>query len=216
MRRGNSRVPGCASIRSMIEPGMLTAVLQGALTAPPDALEVAIVPGLDAVAMVALAIGLAAVVVSIMGKKAGLIIAAADVLGFTGYILSWQGVAIEWWALVNVFWTAVMVAVGFGFEPLVSRMGVRLFRLDRNVMMGAAIGMIVALFVGPGTSGLTIMVLGAFLGAMAGGLFSGTALGRSFKDAVGALLGLFGGDGIRLMTTLSVVALVVRTATIVP
>lgn len=201
----------------MIEGDLLAAILQRGVTAPAsNPMQLEIYPGIDLVVLLALATGLVAVVLSIMGKKAGLITAAADVGVVSAYALLMQNFAIEVWAIWNVVWTAVMLAVGFGFEPLAARMGVRLFRLDRNVMMGAAIGMIVALFVGPGTSGLAVMVFGALLGALAGGLFSGTSLDRAAKDAVGALLGLFGADGIRLMATLSVVALVVRTASVVP
>lgn len=195
---------------------MLSGVFSGALAAPRNAIPFEIVQGVDIVEMGALGVGLAAVVLAAMGKKAGLIAGAATTVVFTIYALWLRDFPLETWAFWNIFWTAAMVAVGFGFEPLVARMGVRLYRLDRNVLMGAAIGMIVALFVGTGTSGLTLMVLGALLGAMAGGLFSGVAFGRSFKDAVGALLGLFGPEGIRLMTTLAVVALVVQTARLVP
>lgn len=207
---------GVLASPSMIEPGVLAATLQRVLTPPGNPLQLEIYPGVDLVVLVSLAVGLAAVVLSTLGKKAGLVTAAAAVLALSAYVLALQNFAIETWAIWNVVWTAVMLAVGFGFEPFVARLGVRLFRLDRNVMMGAAIGMIVALFVGPGTSGLTLMVFGALLGALAGGLFSGVSLDRAFRDAVGALLGLFGAEGIRLMATLSVVALLVRTAGMVP
>ncbi|MBM3266935.1 MAG: DUF456 domain-containing protein [Candidatus Sericytochromatia bacterium] len=173
--------------------------------------------------LVALGVGLAAIVVAALGKKAGLVLAAADVVAVQLFpLLALLGprvitgddaaaapspgalaVSVVW----PLAWTAVLVAVGFGFEPLLRRLGVGIYRLDRQVMLGAAIGMIVALFA---TAGMSMMVFGAFLGALAGGLFNGVYLKRAATDALGSLLGLFGADGIRLVCTLSIVGLVVR------
>ncbi len=169
-----------------------------------------------------LGVGMVAIVLAVLGKKAGLILAAADVVAGMAYpVLAMLGPRMITGAEVEppsalaigsamawpILWTAILVAIGFGFEPFLRRLGVGIYRLDRQVMMGAAIGMIVTLFVAPGMS---MMVVGAFLGALAGGLFAGVQLQRAFKDALGSLLGLFGGDGIRLMCTISVVAQVIR------
>jgi hypothetical protein len=171
----------------------------------------------------ALVVAFVALILASLGKRAGLVVAAADVvlmaaLPFLGMLgprmvtgeeteaVSPAGLALGMaWPLV---WTAILVVVGFGFEPFLRRLGVGIYRLDRQVMMGAAIGMIVVLFAAPG--GMSTMVLGAFLGALAGGLFGGTAPGRAARDALGSLLGLFGADGIRLMCTLAIVSLIAR------
>jgi uncharacterized protein YqgC (DUF456 family) len=157
-----------------------------------------------------LAVALAAIVASALGKKAGLVVAAVDALSIASYGLAREFASFLLPAAWTLVWTAVMLAVGFGFEPFARRFGISLYRLDRNVMLGAAIGMIVALFATPfAASGLTMMLLGAFVGAMAGGLLTGVYLKRAFFDALGSLLGLFGSDGVRLMATLSLVAMIV-------
>ena len=75
-------------------------------------------------------------------------------------------------------------------------------------MTGAAVGMVVTLFVGS-KGGLGLMLLGAFLGALAGGILASAPPRRALVDSLGALLAMFGGDGIRLLCALTVASAVV-------
>lgn len=154
------------------------------------------------------ALALAGIFLAVRGHRAGLIVVGAAWL--PRLFLAWAGDGVD--ALlaegVTAAWTSLLLLLGWFFERAAARLGLRLFRLDRQVMTGAAVGMVVTLFVGS-AGGLGLMLVGAFLGAFAGGILAAAPPRRALVDSLGALLAMFGGDGIRLLCALTVAATVV-------
>lgn len=155
-----------------------------------------------------LAVTMAGLILALLSRKLGLGIVSGVALAAIGLTSVDLMPAIRPELLLASFWVVLLTVVGFGVEAFAARLGVRFFRLDRNVMLGASVGLLVTLFT---TFGLSMIVAGAFLGAVAGGLFTGSNPKRALIDGVGALLNIFGGDGLRLMCGLSIAAIIVRT-----
>ncbi|MBI6545656.1 MAG: hypothetical protein HY692_02620 [Cyanobacteria bacterium NC_groundwater_1444_Ag_S-0.65um_54_12] len=171
---------------------------------------------LNMVAYAALAMAFLGVVLALRGQQPGLWLTALDLSALAvfqallpaGYwrpaeLLS-SGVGLA------LLWTGGFLLVGFGIEPFAARIGVRLFRIDRGVLMGAALGLLLTLFL---PFGLTTIVGSAYLGASIASMLMGSRFKRALGDGVGALLAIFGPKGIRLMCTLSLASLLVQSAT---
>ena len=82
----------------------------------------------------------------------------------------------------------VVVVVALVLDWIVPTLGAKKFNCSRLGMLGCFIGTIVGLFFLP-----LGVVLGPFIGALAGELVSGKPFGLSLKGAFGALLGYVGG-----------------------
>lgn len=150
-------------------------------------------------------LALTGVVLSIRGLKSGLLVVALAWL--PKLFLAWLAAGATGLLRdgATAAWSLLLLLLGWSFERLAARLGLRLFRLDRQVMTGAAVGLLVTLFTAA-SGGLGLMLLGAFLGALAGSLLASAPPRRALVDALGAMLALFGGDGIRLLCTLAVAA----------
>lgn len=153
-------------------------------------------------------LALVGIFLAIWGYRAGLLVVGAAWL--PRLFLAWLGQGVDGLLAdgVAAAWTCLLLLLGWFFERAAARLGLRLFRLDRQVMTGAAVGMVVTLFVGS-KGGLGLMLLGAFLGALAGGILASAPPRRALVDSLGALLAMFGGDGIRLLCALTVASAVV-------
>jgi uncharacterized protein YqgC (DUF456 family) len=94
------------------------------------------------------------------------------------------------------------VLVTFGVDYLASATGARLGRGSRYAVGGAILGMLLGLvFLGP-----LGMVLGPFLGAVAGEVLAGKSIDQAVRAGTGALLGLLAGALIRLGISLAMIA----------
>ena len=87
------------------------------------------------------------------------------------------------------FWSiqTIIVIVLFVADYAVSAWGVKRYGGSRGSVIGSTIGVILGPFVIPAFG----LVIGPFLGAMFGEVIAGSSLERSFKAAVGAVVGLF-------------------------
>jgi uncharacterized protein YqgC (DUF456 family) len=154
--------------------------------------------------------GLVALFLAATGQRAGLILAAAMVYAYETYLVIQNPAAAGISQGFAVGWTTLMLATGFGLEGLVERVGTHFFRLDRQVLGGAAIGIVIAIFAFQ--SGITMVVIGAFLGALITGLMRRQSPRTAVNDALSSLVGIFGGKGLRLLCTLSVLGTVLGLA----
>jgi uncharacterized protein YqgC (DUF456 family) len=94
------------------------------------------------------------------------------------------------------------VLVTFGVDYLASATGARLGRGSRYAVGGAILGMLLGLvFLGP-----LGMVLGPFLGAVAGEVLAGKSIDQAVRAGTGALLGLLAGALIKLGISLAMIA----------
>lgn len=94
------------------------------------------------------------------------------------------------------------VLVTFGVDYLASATGARLGRGTRYAVGGAILGMLLGLvFLGP-----LGMVLGPFLGAVAGEVLAGKSIDQAVRAGTGALLGLLAGALIKLGISLAMIA----------
>lgn len=146
---------------------------------------------------------LAGVLLAIAGYWPGLGLLAAEFGALIAYHVTQTGDVSM--VATSITWAVVLLAIGFGLEPLAEKLGARIYRLSHQTLMYASVAMLVVLFV----AGLTWMVPAAFIGAFAGGLMAGTPPGRAASDGVGALLAIFGANGIRLLCACAMASLVV-------
>ena len=146
---------------------------------------------------------LAGVFLAMAGYWVGLGLVAAEFGALIAYSVTQTGDVS--YVAGSIAWAVVLVAVGFGLEPLAERIGTRIYRLSHQTLMYASVAMLVVMFV----AGLTWMIPAAFVGAVLGGMMSGISLNQALTDGVGALLAIFGPKGIRLLCACSLAALVV-------
>jgi uncharacterized protein YqgC (DUF456 family) len=103
-----------------------------------------------------------------------------------------------WWLLA----IAIIGAVGVVMDLLAGALGTKRVGASRQAVWGALLGTVIGLFFGlPG------MLLGPFLGAVAGEFSAGNSILRSTNVGVSAWLGLIFGTLIKLVSSLMMVAL---------
>jgi uncharacterized protein YqgC (DUF456 family) len=103
-----------------------------------------------------------------------------------------------WW-LVGI---AALGLVGIVVDLVAGALGAKRVGASTPALWGAAIGTIVGLF-----SGLPGLLLGPFLGALAGELLSGTSVLRSAHVGVGTWLGLLVGTMVKLVISFMMIGL---------
>ena len=96
----------------------------------------------------------------------------------------------------------VVGAVGLGVDLLAAALGAKRVGASRQAVWGALVGTLVGLF-----CGLPGLLLGPFVGAMLGELAAGESILRSTHVGAGAWLGLLLGAIIKLVSSLTMVAL---------
>jgi uncharacterized protein len=103
-----------------------------------------------------------------------------------------------WWLLS----IAVVGAVGMTLDLLAGALGAKRVGASKQAVWGALIGTVIGLFLGlPG------LLLGPFIGALIGELAAGNSVLRSTHVGVGAWLGLIFGTIIKLVASLTMLAL---------
>jgi uncharacterized protein YqgC (DUF456 family) len=103
-----------------------------------------------------------------------------------------------WWLLL----IAMVGAVGLAIDLLAGAMGAKRVGASHQAIMGALLGTVIGVFFGlPG------LVLGPFVGAMLGELAAGNSVLRSTHVGVGTWIGLIFGTLVKLVASLTMVAL---------
>lgn len=106
----------------------------------------------------------------------------------------------------RVLWVLGGVAVAVTVvDNIVPVWGARTFGASRHGLVGASLGLLIGLFFVP--AGL---ILGPFLGAVAGELLSGKTRQASLQAGVGSLLGFLGGVAMKFAVTLAMAVIFVR------
>lgn len=125
-----------------------------------------------------------------------------------GVPLSWAGLLvlkfvpytrdeISWSAII---WLGVLTAVISVLDNVLPVWGTKKMGGNKKVVWGATIGLLIGFFFGPWG-----IILGPFVGALAGGLLSGTRFVPATKQATGAFVGYIVGLVLKL-TTVGVIA----------
>lgn len=104
--------------------------------------------------------------------------------------------------------TMAFTALGFVIEPLTRRFDLRVRWVDQRTAWGAMIGVLIGLFLG---GSLLVALLGALIGAVVAELTDRRALDHAFRSGVGAVLALFGPDGLRLLFTVVIISVFMST-----
>jgi uncharacterized protein len=94
----------------------------------------------------------------------------------------------------------IVFAFIFLIEYLATFVGTRRFGGSKHAAWGAAIGTILGLFFGP-----LGIVIGPFLGALAGELLRGTQLKQAARVGFGTLVGLLGGTILKISTEIMMI-----------
>jgi uncharacterized protein YqgC (DUF456 family) len=148
---------------------------------------------LDTVAFALIALGLAGAIVPTVPGIPLIFIGIWMIAGIDHYHHLGHG-----W-LIGI---AVVGAVGLTIDLLAGVLGVKRVGASRQAVAGALLGTAVGLFFGlPG------LLLGPFLGAVLGELAAGSSVLRSTNVGIGAWLGLLFGTMIKLVSSLTMVAL---------
>lgn len=145
------------------------------------------------VAIILFAAGLAGIFLPLLP---GTILVFAGMLSY-GLLTRFAGLDLYFFLLQG---TGVLLT--FGVDYLASAAGARLGRGSRYAVGGALLGMLLGLvFLGP-----LGMVLGPFLGAVAGEVVAGKGIDQAVRAGAGALLGLLAGALIKLGISLAMIA----------
>ena len=148
---------------------------------------------LDVVAMALIALGLAAAIVPAL---------PGIPLIFGGI---WLIAGIDHYHHLGLWWLigiAAVGAVGLIIDLLAGVLGVKRVGASKQAVFGALLGTVVGLFFGlPG------LLLGPYLGAVLGELAAGGSVLRSTHVGIGAWLGLLFGTVVKLVSSLTMVAL---------
>jgi uncharacterized protein YqgC (DUF456 family) len=110
--------------------------------------------------------------------------------------------------LVAFVLTMAIAALGFFIEPLTRRFDLRVRWVGERTAWGALIGVLIGLFLG---GSLLIALLGALIGAVVAELSDKRALDHAFRSGIGAVLALFGPDGLRLLFTVAIISVFMST-----
>jgi uncharacterized protein YqgC (DUF456 family) len=147
-----------------------------------------------------------------MGDTIGIILAVLLlVVGAIGAVAPViPGVPLSWGGLLllkflpstqdEISWTAIVLlgilTVGVTLlDNILPVWGTKKMGGNKKVVWGATIGLLVGFFLGPWG-----IILGPFVGALAGGILSGTKFFHAVKHATGAFLGYITGLVLKLIT----------------
>ncbi len=120
-----------------------------------------------------------------------------------GVPLSWGGLLVLKFvpsAQDDISWTTLIVlgiltAVVTIIDNILPVWGTRKMGGNKNVVWGATIGLLIGFFLGPWG-----IIFGPFVGALMGGLLSGTQWMLATKQATGAFIGYIAGLVLKLIT----------------
>lgn len=117
----------------------------------------------------------------------------------------WLAAGVDHYHHVGAWWLsiiAVLGGIGFIVDFVATALGAKRVGASKLAIWGAAIGTLVGIFFGiPG------LVLGPFIGAVAGELLSGTSVLRSTHVGIATWLGLIFGTIVKLVISLVMVGL---------
>jgi uncharacterized protein len=148
---------------------------------------------LDVIAAMLIALGLVGAVVPAVPGIPLIFIGIWLIAGVDGYRHLGSG-----WLIA----IAAVGAAGMTVDLLAGVLGAKRSGASKQAVFGALCGTVVGLFFGlPG------LLLGPFLGALLGELASGSSVPRSTSVGLGTWLGLIFGTIVKLMTSLTMVAL---------
>ena len=95
------------------------------------------------------------------------------------------------------------VTLAWGIDYLATALGTRYSGGSRTAVLGAVLGLLLGLlFLGPAG-----IILGPFLGALAGELLQGTPANKALRSSLGALLGVAGGLLLKLLLAAAMIYL---------
>lgn len=147
-----------------------------------------------------------ALVLALVPRRLGFGIAWVAALSYGAWMLLAGDVSAV--RMVGYGLTLLLTAVGFGIEPLVHRLDLRVRWIDQRTAWGALIGVLIGLFLG---GSLLIALLGALIGAMVAELTDRRALAHAFRSGIGAVVAVFGPDGLRLLFTVALISVFIST-----
>lgn len=141
-------------------------------------------------------------------------------VGLLGCVLPvLPGPPISWVALILVqfthfadfskdtlVYTAIAAVVVTILDFIVPLWGTRRFGGSKKGIWGATIGMVTGIFFFPPVG----LIVGPFLGALAGEMLDGKESHSSFRAAIGSFLGFLLGIGLKLITSLFITAIFIR------
>lgn len=104
--------------------------------------------------------------------------------------------------------TMAIAALGFFIEPLARKFDLRARWVSERTAWGALIGVLLGLFLG---GSLLVALLGALIGAVVAELSDRRALDHAFRSGLGAILALFGPDGLRLLFVVAIISVFMST-----
>jgi len=121
-----------------------------------------------------------------------------------GVPIAWLGMLVFGYAtgFAEVTWKILLVFLGltaltFLIDIAAPLIGAKKYHVSRSGMIGSAIGLLFGIFIGPAG-----IVIGPFLGALAGELWSGKELEQAAQSAKGAVIGFLAGSAIKLAVIL--------------
>ena len=145
-------------------------------------------------------------VLAFVPKRLGLAIAWFSALAYGAWML--VAVGAPPFRMVAFGLTLALTAIGFFIEPLMRRMDLRVRWVDQRTAWGALIGVLIGLFLG---GSLLVALIGALIGAMVAELTDRRALDHAFRSGIGAVVALFGPDGLRLLFTVALISVFMST-----
>ena len=150
---------------------------------------------LYALGFAALAVGVAGVVLPILPGSIFLVAGTA--------LVAWAGHFTRvGWGMVAL--SAVVAALVWLVDLAAAALGAKAFGASRWSVVGASVGLVVGLFLGP-----LGIVLGPIVGAIAFELLRNPDLGRALKAGAGAFLGLVLGNAVKIALAFVLVGAVV-------
>ena len=150
---------------------------------------------LYALGFAALAVGVAGVVLPILPGSLFLVAGTA--------LVAWAGHFTRvGWGMVAL--SAVVAALVWLVDLAAAALGAKAFGASRWSVVGASVGLVVGLFLGP-----LGIVLGPIVGAIAFELLRNPDLGRALKAGAGAFLGLVLGNAVKIALAFVLVGAVV-------
>jgi len=120
-------------------------------------------------------------------------------LAWAGLFIYAIGTGFERISIPTTVVFAVLTLLALALDFLAPMIGARKYQASRPGVFGAFIGFAVGVF----TLGVWGVILGPFLGALAGELLATREPGRAFRSALGALVGFLAGTLVKIVIILT-------------
>jgi uncharacterized protein YqgC (DUF456 family) len=147
-----------------------------------------------------------ALVLAFIPRRQGHALAWFSAMAYGGWMALTLGMSSV--RLVAFGLTMAIAAVGFFIEPLARRFDLRPRWISERTAWGALIGVMIGLFLG---GSLLVALLGALIGAVVAELSDKRALDHAFRSGLGAVLAIFGPDGLRLLLVVAIISIFMST-----